>query len=101
MYHNLKKEYSVLVNQGRALFQQDNARTHCARLTRQRFKQMDGVEILPRPPFSPDAAPSDYGLFLSMTHFLRDQRFNTFIEVQEGCLLFFLFKISGLVSEID
>lgn len=79
-----------MVNRGRALFQQVNARAHTVRLTKE-FKQMDGVESLPHPPFSPEAAPGDYGLFCSMAHFLRDQRFNTFDEVKEACLQFFFF----------
>lgn len=90
MYDKLKKESPALVNRGRALFQQVNARAHTVRLTKE-FKQMDGVESLPHPPFSPEAAPGDYGLFCSMAHFLRDQRFNTFDEVKEACLQFFFF----------
>ena len=50
---------------------------------------MDGVEILPHPAYSPDLAPSDYGLFRSMEHFLRGRRFESFEEVEEACQEFF------------
>jgi histone-lysine N-methyltransferase SETMAR len=40
---------------------------------------------LPHPAYSPDAAPSDYGLFRSMEHFLRGRRFETFDQVEEAC----------------
>lgn len=50
---------------------------------------MDGVQILPHPPFSPNDAPSHYSLFCSMAHFNRGQQFNTFDEVMEACLQFF------------
>lgn len=89
MYDKLKKEYHALVSQGQALFQQNNMKPYTARLTKEKFKQMDGVEILPHSPFSPNAAPSDYGLFCSMIHFLRNQQLNTSDEMKKACLQFF------------
>ena len=89
VYEKLKQKYPAMINRGKALFQQDNARPHTARLTKGKFEQMDGVEILPHPPYSPDAAPSDYGLFRSMTHFLRGRQFVNFDEVEEACLQYF------------
>jgi histone-lysine N-methyltransferase SETMAR len=47
---------------------------------------LDGVEVLPHPAYSPDAAPSDYGLFRSMEHFLRGRSFES---VEEACQEFF------------
>lgn len=58
---------------------------------------MDSVEILPHPPFSPNAALSDCSLFRSMGHFLCNQRLKTFDEMKEACLEIFWFKASRLV----
>jgi histone-lysine N-methyltransferase SETMAR len=52
-------------------------------------EELDGVEVLPHPAYSPDTAPSDYGLFRSMEHFLRGRRFESFDEVEEACQEFF------------
>ena len=81
-----------MVNRGIASFQQGNAKPHTARLTKEKCQQTDGVEILPHPPFSADAAPRDYDPFRSMEHFLRDRRYDTFDEVKEVCLQFFASK---------
>lgn len=89
VYEKLKEKYPALINRGLALFHQDNAKPHTARLTKEKFKQMDGVVILPHPPFSPDLAPSDYGLFRSMEHVFRGQKFNNLIELKEACQTFF------------
>lgn len=92
VYEKLKEKYPALVTRKRALFQQDNARPHTAKKTKEKFKELDGVEVLPHPAYSPDAAPSDYGLFRSMEHFLRGHRFESFDEVEEACQEFFSSK---------
>lgn len=86
MYEKLNQGYPAKVKQGRALFQR-NASPHTARLTKEKFKQMNDGEILLHPPLYPDNAPSNYSLFRSMAHFLGDQPFNTFNEVTEACFL--------------
>ena len=92
VYVKLKEKYPAVISEKCALLQQDNAKTHAAKKTKEKFEQMDGVEILPHPPFSPDLAPSDYGLFRSMQHFLRDYWFESFDEVEEACREFFYSK---------
>lgn len=89
VYDKLKENYPTLVNRKRALFQQDNAKPHTAKKTKDKFEELDGVEVLPHPAYSPDCAPSDYGLFRSMQHFLKGRRFETFDEVEEACREFF------------
>ena len=54
-----------------------------------KFEELDGVEVLPHPAYSPDCAPSDYGLFRSMQHFLKGRRFESFEEVEQACHEFF------------
>ena len=60
--------------------------------TQQKFEQLEEVEILPHPDYSPGLAPSDYGLFQSMQHFLRGRRFGLFDEVRQVCSEFFSLK---------
>jgi histone-lysine N-methyltransferase SETMAR len=79
----LEKIYTVLlekcpglVNRKRVLLQKDNARPHTAKKTLQKIEELEGIELLPHPAFSPDLAPSDYYLFRSMAQFLRGKHFN-------------------------
>jgi histone-lysine N-methyltransferase SETMAR len=44
------------------LFHHDNARTHTARATQERFQELQ-YQLLEHPPYSPDLAPSDFHLF--------------------------------------
>ncbi len=61
--------------------QQANAPAHREKLMQSKLQELEGVEILPHPPYSPDCVPSDYGLFRAMQHFLRGRRFNNIDEV--------------------
>lgn len=92
MYQQLAIKYPALVNRKRVLLQQDNARPHTARVTQNKITQLEGIEILPHPAFSPDLAPSDYHLFRSMAHFLRGRQFENIEQVENGCREFFLSK---------
>src|SRR5690349_11497107 len=40
-------------------------------------------------PTSSDVAPSDYGLFRSLQHFIKGRRFESFDQVEEACQEFF------------
>jgi histone-lysine N-methyltransferase SETMAR len=44
---------------GKKVMQQDNAKPHTAKKTKDKFEELDGVEVLPHPAYSPDCAPSD------------------------------------------
>ena len=46
--------------------QHDDAPLHRACKTQLKLQEMEGIEVLPYPPYRPDLAPSDYGLFRSM-----------------------------------
>ena len=70
MYAVLRKHYPAIVNRKRVVVQQDNARSHTQKMTMDKIKEFDGIELLPHPPYSPDLALSDYYLFRSMAHFL-------------------------------
>lgn len=58
----------------------DNAPAHRARPTRETL-DASIFEVLSHPPYSPDLAPSDYHLFASMGHALKEQRFSNSEEV--------------------
>lgn len=92
MYAALGERYPALVNRKRVLLQQDNARPHTAHITQEKIEELEGIELLPHPAYSPDLAPSDYHLFRSMAHFLRGRRFDNDQQVEEACREFFASK---------
>jgi hypothetical protein len=70
MYMILLEKYPVLVNQERVLLQQDNTRPHTAKKTLQKIEELEDIELLPHPAFSPDLEPSDYCFFLWPSSFV-------------------------------
>jgi hypothetical protein len=51
LYDKLKEKYPTLVRRKRALFQQDNATTHTAKKTKEKFDELEEVEVLPHPAY--------------------------------------------------
>ena len=76
----LMQKRPSLINRGRIVFHQDNARPHTSLVTRQKLREI-GWEVLLHPPYSPDLAPSDYHLFLSMANELGSRKLAT----RESC----------------
>lgn len=70
---------------------QDNARPHVARRTQAKLREM-GWEWLEHPPYSPDLSPSDYHLFRSLKHHLRNKRFVNTQAVRASLTEFFNLK---------
>ena len=66
-----------LINRGRIVFHQDNA---TSLVTRQKLREL-GSEVLLHPPYSPNLAPSDYHVFLSMANELGSRKLAT----RESC----------------
>jgi histone-lysine N-methyltransferase SETMAR len=54
MYTVLLEKYPALANRKRVLLQQDNARLHTAKKTLPKIEELEGIELLPHPAFSPD-----------------------------------------------
>ena len=48
--------------------------------------------VIRHPPHSPDIAPSDYRLFRSMQHFLKEKIFKTYDQVKNGLDQYFALK---------
>ncbi len=70
------------------IFLQDNARPHTANVTKELLEQF-GWEVLKHPPYSPDMAPSDYHLFRSLEHFLRNKKSQNVNEMSVALSDFF------------
>lgn len=91
VYNILKGQYPAMINRERALLLHDGAPAR-ALLTQAKIEELDGLEILPHSAYSPDLAPSDYGLFRSMATFLRGKRFDKIDDVEKACREFFASK---------
>jgi histone-lysine N-methyltransferase SETMAR len=91
MYTVLHEKYPALVNRKRTLLQ-DNARPHTTKRTLQKSEELEGIELLPHPAFSPDLEPLDYCLFRSMAQFLRGKKFQSVADVEIAVEEFFASK---------
>lgn len=60
----------------------DNARPHVSNMTQSKIEEL-GWKVLPHAPYSPDLAPTDYHLFRSMQHKLRNEQFKNVEEVKK------------------
>ncbi len=69
----------------------DNARPHVSVKTQQKIEEL-GWRVLPHAPYSPDLAPSDYHLFRSMEHSLRNMQFANIQDVRKWVGDFFASK---------
>lgn len=84
----LRRVNRRLGNQRPILFLQDNARPHTAKATKKTIDEL-GWTLLEHPPYSPDLAPSDYHLFRSMEHHLRNKKFRNENELENSLISFF------------
>lgn len=87
----LKLTRPSLLNRKGVILQQDNAKPHTSKLTRDKLKEF-GWELLPHPPYSPDMAPTDYHLFRSLQQFLKGKKFNEKFEVENAISTYFAEK---------
>ena len=84
----LSQKRPALANQKAVILLHDNGRPHVAQLTQQKIEQL-GWEVLPHPPWSPDLAPSDYHLFLSLNNYLCNKHYEDFDELKSDLTAFF------------
>lgn len=66
----------------------DNAKPHTAKLTQETINGLSW-NVLPHAAYSPDMAPSDYYLFRSLEHFLREKSYKNRGEVENALVTFF------------
>ena len=64
------------------IFLYDNAPSHTAKPVQDTLEALSW-EVLPHAAYSPDLAPSDYHLFVSMAHALAEQRFGSYEDVKK------------------
>lgn len=98
----LKKKRPALVNRNHVILQHDNARPHVSVATQKKIAEL-GWEVLSHPPYSPDIAPSDYHLFLSIQNFLNGKKFEMDDDVKMELEKFFeskdeLFYQNGILK---
>ena len=60
--NKIREKRLKLVTRKGVIFHQDNARPHTFLVIRKKLLQL-GWGVMPRPPYSPDLAPSNYHLF--------------------------------------
>jgi transposase len=78
-------------SQRRVILQHDNAKPHIAKVVKKLLNDL-GWETLEHPPYSPDLAPSDFHLFRSMEHALRNKLFQTVRAMEQFLIGFFASK---------
>ncbi|KAI6653994.1 Alpha-1,3/1,6-mannosyltransferase ALG2 [Oopsacas minuta] len=61
----------------------DNVTSHTAKLTKN-FLDVEGLELLPHPPYSPDLAPCDFWLSPKLKIYLQRKDFNTLQALSMG-----------------
>lgn len=83
VHDSLVKNWPALVNRSKVIFQHDNARPHVSKVVKDKLAELKW-EVIPHPPYSPDLAPSDYHLFLSMSNSFKGQKFNNRSDVQRA-----------------
>lgn len=85
---NLLKKRAALVNRKGVIFHQDNARPHVSNLTQEKIIEL-GWETIDHPPYSPDLAPTDFHLFLSLQNHLNKTKPMSSEEAKNEVVAFF------------
>lgn len=89
LHEVMTTKYPSLINRNKVLLQADNAKPHISRKSMETINSLNGIELLPHPPYSPDIAASDFHLFRSMSHFLRGRCFKNEEALYEELTTFF------------
>jgi [histone H3]-lysine36 N-dimethyltransferase SETMAR len=87
----IREKRPWLINQNRIYLQHDNSKPHTSKIISTKIKEF-GWKKIDHPPYSPDIAPSDYYLFRSMSHYLKDKSFSTREEIEMSLLDYFSSK---------
>ena len=80
-----------MVNRRDVVFYHDNAGPRVSLAVRTKLLEFDW-DVLPHPPYSSDLAPSNYYLFLSIKNFLRNRKFKSVNEIENGLEKYFKCK---------
>ena len=66
-----------------------------------KIQELEGIELLPHPAYNFDPETSDYHLFRSTAHLLRERNFENIEVVEVGLTEFFASKNQSLVPSRD
>ena len=83
----IKEKRPELATRKGDIFYQNNARPHTSLVTRKKLWEL-GWKLMPHPPYSPDLAPADYHLFLSLQNHLNGKTFNSNEAVKNELIQF-------------
>ena len=86
-----RRKRPALFKSGQGHFHHDNAPVHNSILVTDYLTKM-GINTVPHPPYSPDLAPCDFGLFLKFT----DCRYETIEEMKEAVM-----KVIDMLTQED
>jgi len=64
VHDRMRRPHFTTISRKGVILQHDGARPHTGKVTLNKIQEL-GWEVLPRPPYSPDLAPSDYCLFFA------------------------------------
>ena len=87
----VEEKRAELTNRKGVVFHRDDARPRASLVTRQKLLEL-GWDVSPRPPYSPDLAPSDYFLFRSLQNSSNDKNFNNDGDIKSYLIHFFANK---------
>ena len=98
----IKKKRPELATRKGVILHQDNVSSYTSLITRKKLLEL-GWEVMPHPLYSPDLAPSDYHLFLSLQNHLNGKTFDSNEAVKNELIQFFASKnqtlyVSGIMK---
>ena len=73
------------------IFHKDNAKIHTSLVISKKLLEL-GWDVMPRPPYRPDLAPSDNHLFRSLQNHLNGNKFDSNEAVKDELIQFFASK---------
>ena len=85
---NIGKKNLTRSREEKTILLHDNARPHVAKVTQETIMELEW-DVLPHAAYSPDLAPSDYYLFRSLEHYLRDKNFTNIQDLQNQLNFYF------------
>lgn len=75
----------TLLDSNRVILQNGQAPAHHSCLTWEKLLELQVVNVLPHNAYSLDIAPSNCGMFRSMTHFLKGRIYDNYEDIEIGC----------------
>ena len=87
-----------LLNRRGVILLHDNTKPHIAKLIQENIMGL-GYAVLPRPPYSPNLALSDFHVFRSMQHYLSNKKYEIEDQLKIDLDQFFASKPKSILKE--